>query len=424
MNQTRIEKLISRKAGKPVKAGDLVVISVDLLVSHDGNRPQALDVFKEMGGDRVFDPSKVKLVIDHAPNVPNTSAASIHQSMRTFAAEQGLDLFGPGEGICRQIIPDKGFVVPGDFVLGTDSHTCTYGAFNVFGTGVGSSDLAAAMLTGETWLYVPETIKVELNGIPAPGITAKDIVLALVRIIRAEGATYQSLEFHGSALPHLSISGRMTIANMGVEMGAKAALFPADQVLLDWLDARGIKSSYEAVEADETASYTRVVTLDVSQMQPQISCHPSVENVKDLDELVGLPIQQAVIGTCTNGRLEDLREAAEVVKGRKVAQGVRFFVTPASRDIYINAMKEGIIATLMESGAVIGIPGCSGCTGGAHFAIPSDGDRVITTANRNFIGRLGNAKAELYLASASVVAASALTGNISAPNNFSRKELL
>jgi 3-isopropylmalate/(R)-2-methylmalate dehydratase large subunit len=418
MPQTRIEKLISRKAGYPAYAGNLVIAKVDLLVSHDGNRPQALDIFKQMGGDRVFDPSKVKLVIDHAPSVPNSSAASIHQSMRSFSEEQSIELFGPGEGICHQIIPEKGYVVPGDFVLGTDSHTCTYGAFNVFGTGVGSSDLAAAMLMGETWLLVPKTIKVDLVGQPKPGISSKDIALALVGIIRAEGATYQALEFHGSALKHITVSGRMTIANMGVEMGAKAAIFPADQVLADWLNQRGNRQPFTPVEADEEATYSQVVTLDVSALKPQVSRHPSVESVSDMDALLGLPIHQAVIGTCANGRLEDLRVASEVVKGKKVAPGVRLFVTPASREIYIDALKEGIITALIEAGAVIGVPGCSGCTGGAHFAIPSDGERVITTANRNFIGRLGNANSELYLASPMIVAASALAGRISYPDGM------
>jgi len=415
MKQTRIEKLISRKAGCTVHAGDLVIASVDLLVSHDGNRPQALDIFKEMGGIKVHDPAKVKLVIDHAPTVPNTAAASIHQSMRAFAEEQQMELFGPGEGICHQIIPEKGYVVPGDFVLGTDSHTCTYGAFNVFGTGVGSSDMAAAMLSGHTWLLVPDTIKVTLEGELQPGVSPKDIALALVGIIRAEGATYQSLEFHGSALKSISVSGRMTIANLGVEMGAKAAIFPTDDVLVEWLKERGVSRDYEGVEADEGAVYSREITINVSQLKPQVSCHPSVESVRELDELLGLPIQQAIIGTCANGRLEDLRVAANIVQGRKVAQGVRFFVTPASREIYLQAMKEGILVQLVEAGAVIGIPGCSGCTGGAHFAIPSDGERVITTANRNFIGRLGNANAELYLASPAVVAASAIAGMISYP---------
>ncbi len=415
MKQTMIEKLISRKVKRPVRAGELAVAAVDLLVCHDGNRPQALDVFKEMGGENVFDPDKIKMVLDHAPSVPNTAAASIHQSMREFAAAQGIEWIGPGAGICHQVIPERGYAAPGDFVLGTDSHTCTYGAFNLFGTGVGTSDLAAAMLTGETWLLVPETIRVELDGKPRPGVSAKDIVLALVKIVRAEGATYQAIEFHGSAIPHLSVSDRMTIANMGVEMGAKAALFPADERLLEWMNGRPVRREYETVAADEGASYSRVIRLDVSAVKPQIACHPYVDHVKDLDDLAGLAIHQAVIGTCSNGRLEDLRIAAGIMKGKKVAAGVRFFVTPASREVYMQALKEGVIEQLVQAGAVIGVPGCSGCTGGAHFAVPSDGERVITTANRNFIGRLGNAKAELYLASPAVVAASALAGSVSYP---------
>jgi 3-isopropylmalate/(R)-2-methylmalate dehydratase large subunit len=416
MPQTMVEKLISKKVGRNVKSGELVVASIDLLVSHDGNRPQAPDIFKELGGDKVFDNTKVKLVIDHAPNVPNQAAASIHQSMRKFANEQGAEIIGPGEGICHQIIPERGYVAPGDLVLGTDSHTCTYGAFNVFGTGVGSSDLAAAMLTGKLWLRVPESIKIVLSGTRNKGVTPKDIVLYLVKKLRADGATYKALEFTGEGLQSISVSGRMTMSNMAVEMGAKTAIFPCDEVLEEWLQNHNLTKDYEAITADDEAVYEREIIIDLGGIQPQIAIPSTVDNVKDLVEAEGEKISQAVIGTCTNGRLEDLRDAASILIGQKIHSEVRLFVTPASREVYIQALQEGIISTLVEAGAVIGVPGCSGCSGGAHFAIPSDDDVVITSANRNFIGRLGNPKARIYLASPATVAMSALVGRITSAN--------
>lgn len=413
--QTMIERLISRKVGREVKGGEFVVADVDLTFSHDGNRPQSIDIFQDMGGERVYDPERVKLVIDHAPSVPNRAAAVIHEAMRTFAEAHQVDLFGPGEGISHQILPEKGFVGPGDFVLGTDSHTCTFGAFNAFGVGVGSTDLAAAMLTGQTWLKVPETIRVELDGEMPADTSPKDIVLALIRLLGHDGATYKALEFGGNAIGQISVAGRMTMANMGIEMGAKAALFPYDDVLDTWLRKRRIRRQIQPVHAEDGADYERVIRLDVSKIQPQVAHHPRVDHVTDVEEAEGLPIHQAVIGTCTNGRLEDLRVAARIISGRKVAPSVRFFVTPASTEVYREALEEGIIRDLVESGAVIGVPGCSGCTGGGYFAIPADGERVITSANRNFIGRLGNRHAELYLASPATVAVSALYGKITLP---------
>ncbi len=413
MPQTMIEKLISRKVGRKVKSGELVIASVDLLVSHDGNRPQATDIFKEMGGERVFDSSKVKLVIDHAPTFPNQAAASVHLDMRRFALEQGAEIIGPGEGICHQIIPEKGYVAPGDFVLGTDSHTCTYGAYNVFGTGVGSSDLAAAMLTGHIWLRVPETIRIELVGERKEGVSPKDIVLYIIKQLRADGATYMAIEYGGVGLKSISVAGRMTMANMAVEMGAKAGLFPCDDVLESWLKDRKITREYTPVEPDDDAIYEKVMIIDLSTIQPQVSLPSTVDRVADLSEAEGTRIDQAVIGTCANGRLEDLREAASILKGKQIYPGVRLFVTPASREVYLHSLHEGIISTLVEAGAIIGVPGCSGCTGGAHFAIPSDGEVVITSANRNFTGRLGNPKAQIYLASPATVAMSALHGKIS-----------
>lgn len=410
-----VEKLFSTKSKTSVKQGELAIVDVDLLVAHDGNRPQATDIFFEMGGEQVFNPDKVKLVIDHAPTVPNQSASAIHAQMRKFSKDQGIEIIGPGEGICHQIIAEKGYVIPGHFVLGTDSHTCTYGALNSIGTGVGTSDLAAALLTGKIWVKVPESIRVILNGSFPYGVYPKDVALEIIKILRADGATYQALEFSGESLNEISVSGRMTLANMAVEAGAKAAIFPYDHILDKWLAERQLKDLSQPILPDNDANYVREISINISELKPKISIPSQVENVVDGIEAEGIPIQQAVIGTCTNGRLEDLQEAASILEGHKIAEGVRLFITPASRETYVKALELGLIETFVKAGAVIGVPGCSGCSGGAHFAIPSDGDNVITAANRNFVGRLGNSKANIYLASPAVVALSALYGVITFP---------
>ncbi|MFZ5825862.1 MAG: 3-isopropylmalate dehydratase large subunit [Bacillota bacterium] len=418
MPQTMAEKLLSRKAGRPVGAGELAVCAVDLTVAHDGNRPQSIDILRELGGNGPWDPERVKLVIDHAPTQPNQAAAAIHAGMRQFGREFGVEVLGPGEGICHQIIPERGYVSPGDLVLGTDSHTCTYGAYNMFGSGVGSSDLAAAMLTGTLWLKVPESIRIHVEGRLRPGVYAKDAILHLTRVMTADGATYAALEFDGPGLEHLSVGSRMTMANMAVEMGAKAGLFPYDRVLADWLAGRRLRRAPAPVAADPGATYQSELTLNLTDLEPQIACPHNVDNVRPVSEVAGTPIHQAVIGTCVNGRLEDIEEAARVLRGRRVHPEVRLFVTPASREVYLAAVRSGAIEVLLEAGAVMATPGCSGCTGGSHVAIPSDGENVISTANRNFIGRLGNPFASTYLASPAVVAAAAVAGKIVDCRNY------
>lgn len=412
MPQTMAEKLLSRKAGRTLEPGEIAVCAVDMAVAHDGNRPQSIDILRELGGNGPWDPDKVKLVIDHAPTQPNQTAAAIHDGMRRFGREFGVEVLGPGEGICHQIIPERGHVVPGDLVLGTDSHTCTYGAFNIFGTGVGSSDLAAAMLTGTLWLKVPESVLVWVEGELPPGVYAKDAVLHLTGRLGADGATYAALEFQGPGLAGLSVGSRMTMANMAVEMGAKVGLFPYDEVLERWLAGRPLRRAPAPVAADRGARYRAEITLDLSSLEPCVACPHNVDNVKPASAVAGTPIHQAVIGTCVNGRLEDLEEAAQVLRGRKVHPEVRLFVTPASREVYLAGLKSGAIEVLMDAGAVMATPGCSGCTGGSHVAVPADGENVISTANRNFLGRLGNPFANVYLASPAMVAAAAVAGKI------------
>ena len=410
--QTIAEKLLSRKAGRPLEAGDIAVCAVDLAVAHDGNRPQSIDILRELGGARPWDPARVKLVIDHAPTQPNLAAAAIHDGMRRFAREYDVEILGPGEGVCHQIIPERGDAAPGDLVLGTDSHTCTYGALNAFGTGVGSSDLAAVFLTGTLWLKVPESIYVDLAGHCGPGVYAKDAILALASRLGADGATYAALEFHGDALTGLSVAGRMTMANMAVELGAKAGVFPCDEVLGHWLAERNTARPADPVAPDAGARYASRLRLDLASLEPQVACPHNVDNVRSISDVAGTPIKEAVIGTCTNGRLEDLAVAAGVLADRRIHRDVRLFVTPASRAIYLAALRAGIIETLLEAGAIINQPGCGACTGGSHVGVPSDGENVVTTANRNFKGRLGNPKANLFLASPATVAASALAGRL------------
>jgi 3-isopropylmalate/(R)-2-methylmalate dehydratase large subunit len=389
----------------------MVVADVDLVYSHDGNRPLAMEVFKDFGGVNVFDKDKVLEIIDHAPSSPVESISNVQRKLRNFCWEQGVKLYNNGDGVCHQIVPEQGYVLPGQLIIGTDSHTCTNGALNAFSCGVGSSDTASAMITGKLWFRVPESIYINLTGDIPAGVYGKDIILYIIGQLRADGATYQAVELHGPVVHELSVDARMTMANMGIEMGAKALIMECDDKLKDWLKARTQKP-YTPVFADKDAEYVKKFTFDVSKMEPQLSCPHHVDNVSPVSEVKGKPIQWAIIGTCTNGRLDDLEIAAQILKGKKVKEGVNLMVTPASRNTYIEAMKRGYIDTLIKAGAIINIPGCSSCSGGSYFGIMADGETAVTTANRNFKGRLGNANSFIYLASPATVAASALTGYI------------
>lgn len=416
MGKTIAEKIFSRHSGKDVQAGDLVVAEIDFIMGQDGTAPLAINSFNEMGGKNLFDPQKVAFVIDHSAPSPNEGVSSLHKLMRDFAREKGLILYDIGDGVCHQLLPERGHVVPGDLVIGADSHTCTYGAINAFSTGVGSTDLAAAMISGKLWFKVPETIKFQLEGSLRPGVFSKDLILFLIGDIGADGATYLAAEFCGEAVSALEIEERFTISNMAIEMGAKAGLMEYDAKLENWLQGRS-KRKARPVFSDEDANYLEVRTYDVSKLEPQVARPHTVDNVSPVEEVEGLPIQQAFIGTCTNGRLNDLRIAARVLAGKKISPDVRFIVAPASRKVFLDAIAEGIIQTLVEAGAAVVTPGCGPCVG-THNGIPSDGEVVLSTANRNFKGRMGNSKAFIYLASPATVAASALTGKITDPRPF------
>jgi 3-isopropylmalate/(R)-2-methylmalate dehydratase large subunit len=406
MGQTISEKIISSHAKRSVHQGDIAVVSVDGCMATDATGPFAIKAFRDMGGTQVWDPDRVSLVLDHAAPAPNERIGNLHKMLRDFAREMGCNFFDVGEGICHQVIVDSEFVHPGEIFVGADSHTCTYGALNAFAIGVGSTDLAAVMLTGKIWLKVPETIKIYLTGSAPRGITAKDIILFLVGQVGIAGATYKAIEFTGSALNSMSLASRMTVANMAAEMGAKAGL----------VDPTGLELGYEfdAVYPDDDAQYEAVYSFDLSDLRPQVSVPHLPDKVVSISEVTGKKIDQAFVGSCTNARLEDLRIAAAVLKGKRIAPGVRLLIAPASKRVFDDALQDGTVQTLSQAGATFVTSGCGPCVG-THMGIPGDDEVIISSTNRNFRGRMGNPNASIYLGSPAVVAASALTGEITDP---------
>jgi 3-isopropylmalate/(R)-2-methylmalate dehydratase large subunit len=348
-------------------------------------------------------------------------SAGLHKIVRNFAEEQNIENFydvGRG-GVCHQVMPEQGHVRPGEVIVGSDSHTCTYGAFGAFATGIGSTEMAAVFATGKLWFRVPEVIKVDVKGKFQKWVTAKDMTLNIVGRIGADGAIYKGLEFGGSTIKDMTVDGRMVLCNMAVEMGAKAGIIEPDQKTLDYVKARTDKP-FNPVKSDKDATYERVVDVDVSELEPQVAVPHSVDNIKPVTEVEGTEVNQAFIGSCTNGRLEDLQSAAQILKGKKINRNVRLIVIPASQEIYLNALNEGLIKTFMEAGATMGNPNCGPCLGG-HMGIMADGEACISTSNRNFIGRMGSTKSFVYLASPATVAASALTGTITDPRKDMEK---
>jgi len=414
--KTIAEKIFSAHSGTDARAGDIVVADVDFVMGQDGTSPLAIRALEAMGVDRVFDPGKVALVIDHSSPSPLEGVSALHTMMREFGKKTGARIYDIGEGVCHQVVPEHGHVVPGDLMVGCDSHTCTYGAVNVFSTGVGSTDGAAAMASGKLWFKVPETMKVTFTGELSPGVFSKDLVLYLAGQIGVGGATYQAIEFDGPVIDAMSVEARMTISNMAIEVGAKAGLMKADAKTLAWYEGRSERQP-APVDPDPDAVYASELVIDASAVGPQVARPHAVDNVAPIEEVAGTPIAQGVLGTCTNGRLEDLAVAAGILRGRRVHPDVRLIVAPASRQVYLDAIAAGHIQTLVEAGAAVVTPGCGPCVG-THNGVPSDGENVISTANRNFKGRMGNSNAFIYLGSPATVAASVIEGVITDPRKY------
>lgn len=416
MGKTLTEKILSKASGSDVSPGDIIVAPIDACMAHDGTAPLAIKSFREMGAKKVWDPKRVALVIDHIAPSASEGTSELHIMMRQFAAEHEIKLFDVGEGICHQIMPEKGYVLPGSVIVGADSHTCTYGALGAFSTGIGSTELAAVLVSGKLWFKVPETIKLNVMGKLPIGATPKDVILQILRIIGADGATYKAIEFTGETISNMGIAGRMTICNMVVEMGAKNGIIEPDEKVREFLRGR-TKANGEYLKSDPDAKYSQTIDLPVDGLEPQVACPNSVDNVKPVSKVEGVKVDQVFLGSCTNGRLDDLFEAAKIMNGRKIKDGVRMIVIPASREIYSEAMKMGLLQIFVDAGASIFGPGCGPCPGG-HLGILGPGEVCVSTSNRNFVGRMGSKKSQVYLASPLTVAASAVTGEITDPRKF------
>ena len=416
MGKTIAENILSNHSGKDAKAGDIVIADLDFMIGQDGTSGVAIDSFRKIGAKNVFDPSKIAIIIDHSSPSPNEGVSAIHKKIREFTREQGIKLYDIGCGVCHQLTPEQGHVVPGDLVIGADSHTCTYGAINVFSTGIGSTDLAAGMISGKLWFKVPESIRVNFKGKLPTGIYSKDLILNLIGKIGADGATYLALEMYGAAIDEMSVDARFTISNMAIECGAKAGLMPADRKVLDWVEKHSQRKPLP-IDADKDAKYKAVIEIDVTKIEPQIAKPHAVDNVSPLSEVLGTPLQQGYIGTCTNGRLEDFQIAAKILRGKKINKDCRLIIAPASKEILLEMIKDHTYQVLLDAGAVAVTPGCGPCVG-THNGVPSDGENVISTANRNFKGRMGNPNAFIYLASPATVAASMIEAKIADPRKY------
>lgn len=416
MGMTMSQKILAAHAGlEEVKAGQLIEADLDLVLGNDITSPVAINEMEKMDRKTVFDKDKIALVMDHfIPNKDIKSAENC-KCCREFACRHEItNYFDVGDmGIEHALLPEKGLVVAGDAVIGADSHTCTYGALGAFSTGVGSTDMAAGMVTGKAWFKVPSAIKFQLVGKPAKWVSGKDVILHIIGMIGVDGALYKSMEFVGEGIRNLSMDDRFTICNMAIEAGGKNGIFPVDELAVEYMKEHS-KREFTVYEADEDAEYDETYVIDLSELKPTVSFPHLPSNTRTIDQVGEVKVDQAVIGSCTNGRIEDMRIAAEVLKGRKIAKGVRCIVIPATQSIYLQAMKEGLLEIFIEAGAVVSTPTCGPCLGG-YMGILAAGERCISTTNRNFVGRMGHVDSEVYLASPAVAAASAVAGKIICP---------
>lgn len=413
------EKILSKKAGHEVTPGEIIEIPVDLAMSHDGTSPPAIKTFEKIA-DKVWDNEKIAIVFDH--NIPaNTiGSAEFQKVCRDFIKKQNITHnYIHGEGICHQVLPEKGLVEPGKVIVGADSHTCTYGAFGAFSTGMGATDLAMVYATGKTWFMVPEALKIKIEGQLNDYIASKDIILNIIGDIGIAGATYKTAEFCGETIENMGVEGRATMCNMAIEMGAKNGIMEPNKEVIDYICKRTGKtaSQLDIVKSDSDATYEKELYYNINNLEPQIACPNDVDNVKDISKIEGTAIDQCLIGSCTNGRLSDLKDAYDILKDNEISNDVRLLILPASREIYKEAINKGYIDTFIDAGAIICNPGCGPCLGG-HMGVLSEGESCISTTNRNFKGRMGDPKSKVYLANAKVVAASAIEGVITHPKDL------
>ena len=416
MGMTMTQKILAAHAGLPeVKAGDLIEAKLDIVLGNDVTTPVAIGVFEKAGFTEVFDKDRIVITLDHYTPCKDIKSAELCKTARNFASKHSISHFyDVGEvGIEHALLPEQGIVGPGDCVIGADSHTCTYGALGAFSTGVGSTDMAAGMASGLNWFKVPPAIKVELTGKPSKYVSGKDVILHLIGMIGVDGALYKSLEFTGDGVASLSMDDRFTICNMAIEAGGKNGIFPVDDVTMEYVKGR-FKREPAVFEADTDAEYESSVSIDLSELEPVVSLPHLPSNTVKARDAAGMHIDQVVIGSCTNGRMSDMRTAADILKGRRVAEGVRCIVIPATQQIYLQCLEEGIIKTFIEAGCAVSAPTCGPCLGG-HMGVMADGERAVATTNRNFVGRMGHTGSEVVLASPAVAAASAVAGCIAVP---------
>jgi|TARA_B100000315_G_scaffold260137_1_gene319488 3-isopropylmalate/(R)-2-methylmalate dehydratase large subunit len=413
MGKTLSEKILSQKAGRNVSAGEIIVADVDYMFAHDASGPLTLEQLKTMGMQKPAYPDKTIIIIDHAVPSPNKTISNNQYQLRKWAKETGSRFFEAGEGICHQVLAED-YASPGQIILGTDSHTVTAGALTAFGTGMGATDIAVAIGLGKTWLRVPETIRIKLEGNLPNGVYSKDAILTFIGKLSMEGATYKALEFTGSTISDMRMDERLTLSNMVVEAGAKVGLISSDETTKKYLESRGRGELFQKITPDKNAEYTETLEFDASKIEPIIAFPDTVDNIKTVSDAAGTEIHEVFIGSCTNGRIQDLRIAAKILKGKKVHQNTKLIVTPASRETLLLAVQDGTLQTLIKSGATITPPGCGVCFG-ALGGVPADGERTLTTTNRNFKGRTGNPLSGTYLASPATAAVTAIHGEISDP---------
>ncbi|MGQ9679152.1 MAG: 3-isopropylmalate dehydratase large subunit [Candidatus Bathyarchaeia archaeon] len=415
MGMTISEKILAGASGRDsVRPGEIVKAKVDLAMMPDLTTILSFKAMREMGVEKVWDNEKVVIFLDHVAPASSLQSATVHRDIRRIVSEQKIKHFyDVDSGVCHQVLSERGHVAPGMLIVGADSHTCTHGAMGAFATGIGSTDMGAVLATGRLWFKVPETICIGVEGSLQHNVLPKDLILKIIGLIGADGATYKALEFSGETIRRMNISGRMTLCNMAIEMGGKTGIVEADEETIAFLKSLGVKVA-KPVRSDPNASYERVIRLNAGELEPQVACPHKVDNVKPVEKVAGVKIDQVFIGSCTNGRYEDLEVAASILHNRRIHPSVRLIIVPASKDIYLNALKNGIIETLMQAGALVSNPSCGACFGG-HIGILAAGEVGLSTSNRNFKGRQGSPEAEVYLSSPATAAASAITGVITDP---------